>query len=98
LRLVAVGVRYKVIAERSGISGNTIYSWTTRQDEPPSSNLPVAAAFIELPVAAAKPARRRYRKGVHGKSGAVTVKIGDRIEVTGLSARDALKLIQSLGI
>ena len=97
LRLVAAGVRYKVIAERSGISGNTIYLWTTRQDEP-SSNLPVAGAFIELPVAAAKPPRRRYRKGVHGKSGTVTVKIGERIEVSGLRARDALKLIQSLGI
>lgn len=97
-RLAAIGVRYKVIAERSGVSGNTIYSWMTRRDEPPSPNLPVASSFIELPVAAAKSVPRRYRKGVHGKSATVTVKIGDRIEVSGLSARDALKLILSLGI
>ena len=70
----------------------------TRQDESPSPNLPVVSTFIELPVAAAKPVPRRYRKGVHGKSATVTVKIGDRIEVTGLSARDALKLVLSIGI
>ena len=97
-RLVAVGVRYKVIAERSGIYGNTIYSWTTRQDEPTTTNLSVAGAFIELPVAAAKAVPRRYRNGMHGKSGAVTVKIGERIEVSGLRASEALKLVLSLGI
>lgn len=97
-RLVAVGVRYRVIAERSGISGNTIYSWTARQDEASSPNLPVAASFIELPGAESKPGWGRSRKGVHGKSATVTVKIGERIEVSGLRARDALKLIQGLGI
>ena len=97
-RLVALGVRYKVIAERSGISGNTIYSWTTRQEEPSSPLLPAPSAFIELPVATAKPVSRRYRKGAHGKSPTVTVKIGDRVEVSGLRASEALKLVLSLGI
>ena|SRR5665213_958883 len=98
-RLVALGVRYKVIAERSEISGNTIYSWMTRQGEATVSPLSLAqAAFVELPVAVEKTSPRRYRKRVHGKPATVTVKIGDRIEVSGLRASEALKMIQALGV
>jgi hypothetical protein len=98
LRLAMAGIRYKVIAERSGISGNTIYSWTTRQGEDSRAKLPSPSSFIELPVAAANPIQRRYRKGVHEKSTTVTVKIGDRIEVSGLLVSEALTFVLGLGI
>jgi len=44
----------------------------------------MAGAFIELPAVAAKAVPRMHRKRVHGNPTTVTVKIGDRVEISGL--------------
>ena len=100
-RLAGLGLRYKVIAERSGISSNTIYSWMTRSDSKAGGETPKPGSFISVPVVATKSLpeptqKRRYQ--VRVKSPTVTVKIRDRIEISGLTSLEALELVRTLGV
>lgn len=99
--LARLGLRSKVIAERSGISSNTIYSWMTRSESKADAESPKPGSFISVPVTTTKSlpepiAKRRYR--VRVKPPTVTVKIGDRIEISGLTAAEALRFARTLGL
>lgn len=99
-RLAELGIRYKVIGERSGISANTVYTWTSRRGERllPSATPSVPSSFISLPVSTALPKAVRAERSLQGNLATVTVKIGDRIEVSGLRTSEVLKLLRGLGV
>lgn len=94
VRLSRLGLRYKKIAERSGISANTIYTWMPRQEKHSKGEL----TLISLPVSVPEPQGRHTKKLRHEKTPTVTVKIGDQIKITGLRASEVLRLLRGLGV
>lgn len=90
-QLSRLGVRYGVIAERSRVPLNTIYSWENR---PPRKG---SGSFIALPVAPASPtARIPLQRKTVTRIPTVTVVMRDGTRVEGLPAKAIVKFLRAL--
>lgn len=89
-QLSRLGIKYRVIAERSGIPLNTIYSWESR---PPKLR---EGTFISLPVKEPVPSQAPPRRERAQEIPTVTVVMRDGTRIEGLPASGVIKFLKSV--
>ena len=101
LRLADLGLRAREIAERTGVSGNTIYSWVASGKARNACQALIdgpSPSFIALPVQGLKSGTGRGHSPTDKDIPTVTVKIGNRVEVQGLTVGQVLEVLRGLGV